>query len=236
MLLLEHRGDIVTRDEIVAKVWGNSVFFDTDNSIRGAIRKVRQALKDDSENPRFIQTVTGQGYRFIAPIISPEKEHRADASNAEPSGFPDTSTNFASELDGWVQSRRLRIEEEDRHRKALKTADAESNRRPRIAGRWLVRGGVALLALLAVAYITTRRRAADATGPKIKSLAVLPLKNLSGDPTQEYLADGITEALIGRLSRIHDLRVISRTSCDALQGHAALDAGDCENAAGGRPC
>jgi len=61
VLLLEHRGEIVTRDEIVAKVWGNSVFFDTDNSIRGAIRKVRQALKDDPENPRFIQTVTGQG-------------------------------------------------------------------------------------------------------------------------------------------------------------------------------
>ncbi len=212
VLLLEHRGDIVTRDEIVAKVWGNSVFFDTDNSIRGAIRKVRQVLKDDPENPRFIQTVTGQGYRFIAPIIIPEKEHREEASNAQPSGVPDTSTNFVSELDGWLQSRRLRIEKEDGDRKAHKTANAENNRGPLTAGRWLVLGGVALLALLAVAYMTTRRRAADATGPKIKSLAVLPLKNLSGDPTQEYLADGITEALIGRLARIHDLRVISRTS------------------------
>ena len=56
VLLLEHRGEIVTRDEIVAKVWGDGVFFDTDNSIRGAIRKVRQVLKDDPETPRFIQT------------------------------------------------------------------------------------------------------------------------------------------------------------------------------------
>jgi hypothetical protein len=55
--------------------------------------------------------------------------------------------------------------------------------------------------------VTSRNFAAP-----IKSLAVLPLKNLSGDPSQEYLADGMTEALVGRLSGIHDLRVISRTS------------------------
>src|SRR5215472_13718730 len=67
ILLVERRGEIVSRDEIVARVWGSDVFFDTDNSIRGAIRKVRQVLKDTPEAPRFIQTVTGRGYRFIAP-------------------------------------------------------------------------------------------------------------------------------------------------------------------------
>src|SRR5882762_193004 len=80
VLLLEHRGEIVTRDEIVANTWGKGVFLDTDNSIRGAIRKIRQVLKDDSENPRFIQTVTGHGYRFIASIISPQEGNHAEAS------------------------------------------------------------------------------------------------------------------------------------------------------------
>jgi TolB-like protein/DNA-binding winged helix-turn-helix (wHTH) protein/Tfp pilus assembly protein PilF len=67
-LLVEHHGEIVSRDQIVARIWGDGVFLDTDNSIRGAIRKLRQVLKDNPETPRFIQTVTGQGYRFIAPV------------------------------------------------------------------------------------------------------------------------------------------------------------------------
>ena len=73
VLLLEHKDEIVTRDQIVSRVWGQGVFLDTDNSIRGAVRKLRQVLKDDAETPRFVQTVTGQGYRFIAPVIIPKK-------------------------------------------------------------------------------------------------------------------------------------------------------------------
>jgi TolB-like protein/DNA-binding winged helix-turn-helix (wHTH) protein/Tfp pilus assembly protein PilF len=66
LCLVEQRGQLVTREQIVEKIWGKDVFLDTDNSINGAIRKIRQVLKDDPERPRFIQTITGRGYRFIA--------------------------------------------------------------------------------------------------------------------------------------------------------------------------
>jgi TolB-like protein/DNA-binding winged helix-turn-helix (wHTH) protein/Flp pilus assembly protein TadD len=213
VLLLEHKYEIVTREQIVSRVWGQGVFLDTDNSINGAIRKIRQVLKDDAETPRFVQTVTGQGYCFIAPVFPPEEAGSAEALERGASASTSGDRDFVSQLDGWLQSRGLRIEE-DSESGAEALADAEAGGGPRTqnAGRWFVLGGVALLALLAIAYIAMRRRPADATAPKIKSLAVLPLKNLSADSTQEYLADGLTEALIGRLAAIHDLRVVSHTS------------------------
>jgi eukaryotic-like serine/threonine-protein kinase len=67
-LLVERRGQLVTRDEIIEKLWGKDVFLDTDSAINTAVRKIRQALKDDSDQPRFVQTVSGKGYRFIAQV------------------------------------------------------------------------------------------------------------------------------------------------------------------------
>jgi TolB-like protein/Flp pilus assembly protein TadD len=107
----------------------------------------------------------------------------------------------------------MRIEEE-RGRKSVARADAEIAREPRTraASRWLILVGAVSVAMVTVVYLATRGRAGDATAPKIRSLAVLPLKNLSGDSTQEYISDGVTEALIGQLAAIHNLRVVSRTS------------------------
>jgi len=72
LFLIERRGELITRDQIVDRIWGKDVFLDTDNSINGAIRKIRQVLRDNPEQPRFLETVTGKGYRFIAPVMEPE--------------------------------------------------------------------------------------------------------------------------------------------------------------------
>jgi TolB-like protein/DNA-binding winged helix-turn-helix (wHTH) protein/Tfp pilus assembly protein PilF len=184
VLLIERWGETVPRDEIVARVWGKGAFLDTDNSIRGAIRKIRQVLKDDAEQPHFIQTITGEGYRFIAPLLGAQEEKGA----AGPPG------------------------EEVRRVEAPMHVELEHRAGIPRARRGLVLAVAAGLALLAITYAIFWHRQTDATAPKIKSIAVLPMKNLSGDSAQEYLADGMTEEIIGRLSAIHDLRVISRTS------------------------
>jgi TolB-like protein len=121
---------------------------------------------------------------------------------------------LSSELDAWQQSRKLRFD--DVQEPAPEAPAGSDRQQTTVPGgrRWFVlsAAAVALVALLTLVYVATRSRAGDAGRPKIRSLAVLPLQNLSGDPSQDYMADGMTEELIGRLSGIHGLRVISRTS------------------------
>jgi hypothetical protein len=213
----------VISDAIFAHhMWGKGVFLDTDNSIRGAIRKLRQALKDDADRPRFIQTVTGQGYRFIALVTPPEEENRTDKPTPGALTVPTNGQNFVSEPNGWLQTRGPRSVGNSRMETAAKlhVAEISPETSPEISHRqrnwharcWILVGAASLLVLAAVTtYILTRSHPSDAKGPKITSLAVLPLKNPSGDPAQEYFA-GTTEELIGRLSTIRGPRVISRTS------------------------
>jgi TolB-like protein len=113
------------------------------------------------------------------------------------------------ELNAWQGNRRSHADE---------TAGTEEDARVEAGGgarparRWWVPAAVVSIALLAVGYFVYRQHAREAAEPQIRSLAVLPLRNLSGDPAQEYLADGITEELIGKLAGIRELRVISHTS------------------------
>lgn len=186
ILLLQHPGELVSREEIAGHLWGKDVFLDTDHSINTAVRKIRQALRDDPEKPRYVETVVGKGYCFTAPVTlnggSP-----GDHSDARPMTVPEDETQAASQA--------------VRH-----TSIARQ--------RWmLLAAGTTVLTLLAIGFLLLRSRGAKAIANlPIRSLAVLPLENLSGDPAQQYLADGMTEELIGRLAGIRNLRVISRTS------------------------
>jgi len=91
VLLIEERGQLVTRTQIIERIWGKDVFLDTDNSINAAIRKIRQVLRDDPEQPRFVQTITGRGYRFIAPVVESHNKvsgrNTTSGLNAIHSGF-----------------------------------------------------------------------------------------------------------------------------------------------------
>src|SRR3984893_12440328 len=67
-LLVERSGQLITREEILERVWGKGVFVDSESSINSAVRKIRRALNDDADAPRFIVTVPARGYRFVASI------------------------------------------------------------------------------------------------------------------------------------------------------------------------
>ena len=201
-LLLEHPGDVVTREELRQKLWPGDTFVDFDTGLNSAVKKLRDALCDSADAPRYIETLPRRGYRFIAQVQNGDL-----SAGVSPIELPAVVPLRSNPNEDGLGAERLADGEVDVRRTGTSRA------RP-----WLVLGCVAALALMAVAYVMLRDRAGHTTQPKIRSLAVLPLSNLSGDSTQEYLADEMTEELCGRLARIHDLRVISRTSVMRFKG------------------
>lgn len=188
LLLVRDRGQLVTRDQIIEKIWGKDVYLDADTSINTAIRKIRQALRDDPEKPRFIQTVTGKGYRYIGPVSPAETPSIAQGLQTPPpigANEPLPATKVPQ----------------------------LGRRNWRFAA---VLVAIALLVLASVgAYLRWGRsqiRSGAAEGRIM--LAVLPFENLTGDAGQEYFSDGLTEEMISQLGNLdpRHMGVIARTS------------------------
>jgi TolB-like protein/DNA-binding winged helix-turn-helix (wHTH) protein/Tfp pilus assembly protein PilF len=184
-LLIENAGEVVTRDEVCRALWQTDTFVDFDHSVAAAVNKIREALGDSAENPRFVETLPRKGYRFIRQIKRDLPQVATLPTAAEvPRASPRTAKLPASWLKtiGWV--------------------------------------GVGVVALLCTLGWRMARygRVGFSSGSQIRSLAVLPLANLSGEADREYFADGMTEELTTDLGKISALRVISRTSTMQYKG------------------
>ena len=207
-ILLERPGEVVSREELRGRVWTNESFGDFDQALNIAIAKLRTALEDSAENPRFIETLPKRGYRFIADVsvvdidTSPKKP-KSSAGNLPESQKQEREQEQEKTGAGReIQSGGLTIEPA-----ALKS---------RLSTQRVIFALALVLGLPILAILLFRSRGHAPTG--IRSLAVLPLENLSGDASQGYFADGMTDELITDLSQISALRVISRTSVMAYKG------------------
>jgi TolB-like protein/DNA-binding winged helix-turn-helix (wHTH) protein/Flp pilus assembly protein TadD len=184
-LLLSRPHEVVTHEELRLALWPDDVFVDFDRGIRSAIKRLRDALGDSADNPIFIETIERRGYRWIGPASSVEPPPaRASDSDATP-------------IIPAVQNQRT----------------SRFLRSPRWtpAMRWITRAAIVAV-LTSAAFLGVHWKAPSFRPGSVHSLVVLPLENLSGDPAQDYLAEGMTDELTTNLARISSLRVVSRTS------------------------
>ena len=212
ILLAEKQGEIATRQEIIERVWGKDVFVDTEHGINTAIRKIRQALRDDAEQPRFVETVTGKGYRFVAErnndslALAAEAESLTAIQPAIPPEANRTSLPEPAPLSAAASSA------------APVPVSGLKSRTRMLAVAALVLFVAAGMLVAANAGGIRNRLFAVSPARQIHSIAVLPLSNLSGDPTQDYFADGMTDEVITMLAKNTSLRVVSRTSAMQYKG------------------
>jgi TolB-like protein/DNA-binding winged helix-turn-helix (wHTH) protein/predicted Zn-dependent protease len=218
--LLEHAGQVVTREELRQKLWPADTFTDFDHGLNNAINRLREALCDSADKPRYIETLPRRGYCFIAPldIGSGPAPPRIPPEGKLPSG----GTTTAPQKHPQVIPQPIPASHGTPFGAATSLVGAIPEQPPRRTwGRRLAAMLAILLVGLALGWFvwhqTSRHRGVASTG-HVGSLAVLPLENLSGDKEQDYFADGMTDELITNLGKISALRVISRTSVMQYQG------------------
>lgn len=185
-ILLERPGEMVPREDLRRRVWPDENFGDFDQAVNVSIAKLRSALGDSAESPRYIETLPKRGYRFIAPVSIVESAPKPDGAIVEDS----PPILQESEATASVQPR---------------VVPTHSNGK-----KWGL--PVAVLGICGALLAFWIYRNAHKPPETIRSLAVLPLENLSGDDSQNYFADGMTDELITDLAKISALRVVSRTS------------------------
>ncbi|MGA8620424.1 MAG: winged helix-turn-helix domain-containing protein [Candidatus Sulfotelmatobacter sp.] len=193
-ILLERPREVVTREELRSRVWPRESFGDFDQALNIAVGKLRSALGDSAENPRFIETLPKRGYRFIADVSVVDVDVRSKKPESVAGDMPAT---------------------EPAHKPQVAGSAVVPERRLWSALRVIVAFAL-VLSLPILALWLFRSHGPAPTG--IRSLAVLPLEDLSGDASQNYFADGMTDELITDLAQISALRVISRTSVMAYKG------------------
>ena len=229
-LLLENPGKLVRREAIVERLWGSNVFVEAEHSINTAVNKLRAILRDDPRNPRFIRTVVGQGYCFIAPVQVAEPPMTGSAVDS-PASTDDTNHRAGTNghLNGTAVPEKL---EETLPSDEPVVADAGTTaepvaspaketstytiRKPSHSKAWIIAGLAGSMAALAALTIYLLRHEGIAqsqpeTGA-LRSVAVLPFRNLAQTPDEDYLVDGLTDELTTNLARSTSLRVISQRS------------------------
>lgn len=199
LVLVENRGRLVDKEQLMSSVWAEQ--FVEEGNINKNISMLRQALGESDRGTKFIETVPKRGYRFVAEVREVNDNRQAEL-------LTQTAARPAHE------HQRPR----ETHEQSLPLPPPTQAQAKRFNKHWIALVVVPLLALTAIVYVVLTRQPSRSATPAVQSIVVLPFQNLSGDASQDYLVDGVTDALIGDLARIGALRVISRTSAMHYKG------------------
>jgi TolB-like protein/DNA-binding winged helix-turn-helix (wHTH) protein/Tfp pilus assembly protein PilF len=195
-MLLERPGELVTRDELRQKLWPADTFVDFNHGLNNAVLRLREVLGDSADTPRFIETIPRRGYRLIVAVECPARAVQNNGLTGQAAGAAP-----AEALANVATAPLLDTSKRD---------DRSTGRQ--YSSRAAILVSVVLVLVLLGVSVGVMFLRPSTNLPRIQSLVVLPLENVSGDPTQDYLADGITDSLITSLARLGSVRVISRTS------------------------